>query len=97
MSVNDDVEMIYEKINQMLASKNYTELDNIMLMRDELFGKIADAIKKQLRRIKQGDAKGSTRSSILYLDLLNETKTMVLQGRNIIKSQKYFITNWDKE
>ncbi|MFI3320800.1 MAG: inorganic phosphate transporter [Rikenellaceae bacterium] len=97
MSVNNDVEMIYEKINEMLVSKNYTELDNIMLMRDDLFGKIADAIKKQLRRIKQGDNKGSTRSSILYLDLLNETKTMVLQGRNIIKSQKYFITNWDKE
>jgi hypothetical protein len=28
---------------------------------------------------------------MLYLTILNETKTMVLQSRNLLKSQKHFI------
>ena len=33
----------------------------------------------------------TTRSSILYLTIINETKTMVLQSRNLLKAQKYFV------
>ncbi|WP_337518568.1 hypothetical protein [Alistipes ihumii] len=50
----------------------------------------AAAIKSQIKRVK---AKASTtRSSILYLTIINETKTMVLQSRNLLKSQKYFLS-----
>ena len=33
----------------------------------------------------------STRASELYLNILNETKNMVLQSRNLLKSQAYFL------
>ncbi len=97
MSVNDDVEKIYNKINEMLVTKDYSSLDEVLVMRDKIFDKIADTIKRQLRRIKNNPEETTTRANILYLNLLNETKSMVLQGRNIIKSQKYFITNIGKE
>ncbi|MBR2060694.1 MAG: hypothetical protein IJ979_02035, partial [Tidjanibacter sp.] len=64
-------------------------------MRDNLFEMIADAIKNQLRRIKTKST--STKASMLYLTILNETKTMVLQSRNLIKSQKYFIESQKEE
>ena len=87
--VNNQVSMIYSKINQMLRTGNYSELDEILHLRDELFDTLAAAIKSQIKRVK---AKASTtRSSILYLTIINETKTMVLQSRNLLKSQKYFL------
>ena len=33
--------------------------------------------------------------SILYLTILNETKSMVLQSRNLLKSQRYFLEHKD--
>ena len=59
-------------------------------MRDDLFTVIAEAIKNQVRRLKE--EKMSTKASVLYLNILNETKTMVLQARNLIKSQGYFLS-----
>ncbi len=93
MDINNVVEQIFDKINDMFSRDDFSELDAVLVMRDELFSDIADAIKKQLRRIKHTPEQSSTRSSILYLNLLNETKTMVLQSRNLIKSQMYFISN----
>jgi len=87
--VNDQVSVIYMKINAMLRSGHFEELDEILRLRDELFDTLAAAIKSQIKRVK---AKASTtRSSILYLTIINETKTMVLQSRNLLKSQKYFL------
>lgn len=86
--VNDQVSAIYARINKMLSTNNFSDLDNILRMRDELFDILAAAIKSQIKRVK---AKASTtRSSILYLTIINETKTMVLQSRNLLKAQKYF-------
>ena len=80
---------IYLHINEMLRTSHFEELDEILRMRDELFDTLAAAIKSQIKRVK---AKASTtRSSILYLTIINETKTMVLQSRNLLKAQKYFV------
>ena len=90
MRVNDDVEAIFVKINEMLRSKDFSELDKVLEMRDRLFETIVGAVKSQLRRIHDDESTG-TRSSVLYLTVLNETKTMVLQARNLLKSQSYFL------
>ena len=87
--VNDQVSRIYLHTNEMLRTSHFEELDEILRMRDELFDTLAAAIKSQIKRVK---AKASTtRSSILYLTIINETKTMVLQSRNLLKAQKYFV------
>ncbi len=97
MSVNNDVEEIFNKINAMMESRDFSGLDEVMEMRDMIFDKVAEAIKQQLRRIKADPDQASTRANMLYLNLLTETKTMVLQCRNLIKSQKYFIINKDEQ
>lgn len=90
MRVNDGVEQIFEKINAMLRSRDFSELDEVLRMRDELFGRIAEAVKSQLRRL-HDDPKAGTRATMLYLTILNETRTMVLQARNLLKSQRYLL------
>ena len=90
MHVNDQVEAIFDKINDMLSTKDFSDLDMVLVMRDKLFDTIVEAIKSQLRRINSNPS-GSTRASVLYLTILNETKTMILQSRNLLKSQHYFL------
>lgn len=90
MRVNDGVEEIFGKINGMLRSRDFSELDQVLRMRDALFGRIAEAVKSQLRRL-HDDPEAGTRTSMLYLTILNETRTMVLQARNLLKSQRYLL------
>lgn len=93
MRVNDGVDEIFTHINEMMRSKNFTDLDKVLDMRDRLFDTIVAAIKSQLRRM---DEKSSTKACLLYLSILNETKSMVLQARNLLKSQSYFLKNKDE-
>ncbi len=88
MAINDEVSTIYDRINAMLASGEFSEIECIMRMRDSLFEKMDEAVRAQLRRIKTKRA--TTKNSMLYLNILNETKTMVLQSRNLLKSQERF-------
>ena len=88
--VNEKVSSIYQKINTMLENNDFSHLDAILQMRDKLFDTLAAAIKSQIKRVKAKTT--TTRSSILYLTIINETKTMVLQTRNLLKSQRYFMS-----
>ncbi|MBR4851638.1 MAG: inorganic phosphate transporter [Tidjanibacter sp.] len=88
-TINNSVSELYSRINDMLQANDFANIDLVLAMRDELFDLIAQAIKNQLRRIQNNST--STKASMLYLTILNETKTMVLQSRNLLKSQKYFV------
>jgi len=87
--VNDAVEEIFSSINTMLRSRDFSDMSSILEKRDLLFDKIDDIMKSQLRRMRTEHM--STSASILYFNILNETKTMVLQSRNIMKSLEHFV------
>ena len=89
MSINDDVETIYRRINQMLREGDFSEIEEVLSLRDQLFESIAEAIKSELTRINA--SRSNTKASMLFLTILNETKNMVLQSRNLLKSQQYFL------
>ena len=100
MAINDDVESIYRQINTMLRTGDFSDIEMVLTMRDQLFETIADKIKTELTRI--NEARSNTKASMLYLTILNETKNMVLQSRNLLKSQQYLLRhreapkNWIK-
>lgn len=89
MTINDEVEMINRRINTMLREGDFAEIETVLVMRDGLFERISEAMISELSRI--DSSKTSTRASMLYLTILSETKNMVLQSRNLIKSQQYFL------
>ena len=91
MHINDEVENIYRQINMMLRSGNFDSIDTVLALRDNLFEQIATAIKTELERITSNSV--HTKASMLYMNILNETKSMVLQSRNLLKAQRYFLEN----
>ena len=98
ISIEKVLLQVYEHLHQLQTDPEasqgtktgFSDLDEVLHMRDDLFTVIAGAIKNQVRRLKE--EKMSTKASVLYLNILNETKTMVLQARNLIKSQGYFLS-----
>ena len=90
MSINGDVDIIYSRIIYMIANSDFTDIDSVLDMRDEIFDRIADATKDELARITSGESNSKT--GMLYLNILSETKTMVLQSRNLLKSQRLFMS-----
>lgn len=86
--INNGVADVYGRFNNMLKTGNYADLDATLLKRDALFELLVMAIKNQVQRVIDNDS--SARSSMLYLAIITETKTMLLQTRNLIKSQKHF-------
>jgi hypothetical protein len=73
----------------MLTSGDYSDIDHVLDMRDQLFTRIAELTKIELKRIHEGES--NSKSGMLYLNILAETKTMVLQSRNLLKSQRYYM------
>ncbi len=89
-AVENSVTLIYSMINEMLSSGDFSKIDETLLIRDSLFDSFAEITKKQIMRIKDGGT--STRASMLYINIISETKTMILQSRNLLKAQKHFIS-----
>ncbi len=94
MSINGDVDIIYRRIIYMIVNSDFTDIDRVLDMRDEIFDRIADATKDELARITSGES--DSKSGMLYLNILSETKTMVLQSRNLLKSQRLFMAQEEK-
>ena len=88
VGVNSDVDIIYKRILFMLSNNNFNDIDQVLDMRDALFTRIAELTKLELVRIREGES--NSKAGMLYLNILSETKTMVLQSRNLLKSQRYY-------
>ena len=89
MSINADVNEIYSRIIYMFTSNDFSTIDEVLTMRDNLFERLAQTTKEELARITNGES--NSRAGMLFLGIISETKTMVLQSRNLLKSRRYFI------
>jgi hypothetical protein len=87
--INDRVEEIFGKINNMLRTRSFESMDDVLTKRDELFNFIDEVMQNQLRRLR--DTGGSSSANMLFFNILTETKTMVLHSRNIMKSLEHFV------
>jgi len=80
-----------EYLNFLVAILKSNHFDNIRQSFDKqaiLIDSIDLIRKKQIKRIKKGAS--GTKATILYLDLLTETKNLVLQSGNILKAYRDF-------
>jgi len=80
-----------EYINFIVAILRSSNFENIRQSFDKQ-AKLIDSVdsirKKQVKRIKRGET--GTKATLLYLDLLTETKNLVLQSGNILKAYRDF-------
>ncbi|MBE0673056.1 MAG: phosphate permease, partial [Bacteroidales bacterium] len=72
----------------VLKSGNFEEIKGLLAKQSSLLGTIEGIRKKQLSRIKKGES--GTKTGILYLNILNESKNLALQLGNLSKAYRDF-------
>ena len=77
---------LYETFIRIMDEKDYSKFSVVTQLRDDILEMCAKLTKKQIRRVKMRE--NSTRNSILFMNILNETKNIALQSVNLMKSQR---------
>jgi phosphate/sulfate permease len=95
----DDLKTVYkilteafESYYQMDSEGDYSEFSKVTAMRDIIFELYSKLNKRQIKRVKANES--TTRSSILFLNLVNESKIITLQSSNLMKSHRNFKENY---
>lgn len=79
-----------DEIASMLTTGNFSPYAETLSCQDNLMNLIAKATKRQIKRAQRNQSR--TRSSILYLGMLNEMRFMTVQLRALVSDQKDFLT-----
>ena len=94
-NLNKEVSSVYTGIVKMLRTSDFSDFEHILAKRDSIFDLFVENIKLQIKRVK--DKESSVRNSILYLNIVHETKTMLLQARNMMRAQQLFVGYEEKK
>ncbi len=87
--LNKSVSGFFKIILQTLANRDYTDnMENIRKKKLTIIKEIEELQRKQLKRIKKQEV--TTRNSVLYLNILTETKNLVLFAASLVKSNRNF-------
>jgi Na+/phosphate symporter len=73
----------------ILKEKRFDNLDELIAKRNMLVNNLKELEKNQIKRIKNNQV--STRNSILYFNIIAETKSLLLNLINVVKAQRDFI------
>jgi Na+/phosphate symporter len=73
----------------ILKEKRFDSLDELIAKRNMLVNNLKELEKNQIKRIKNNQV--STRNSILYFNIISETKSLLLNLINVVKAQRDFI------
>lgn len=73
----------------ILKEKRFDSLDELIEKRNILVEKLKVLEKSQIRRIKNNTV--STKNSVLFFNIISETKTLLLNLINVVKAQRDFI------
>ncbi|MDX9747377.1 MAG: inorganic phosphate transporter [Paludibacter sp.] len=83
--LGDELIDLFNDFNTMIETSDYSGLKEIKERRASILDLYANLVKRQISRTKEKES--GTRNSILYLNLLNETKSIVLKSANLMRAQ----------
>ncbi|MGD9929711.1 MAG: anion permease [Mangrovibacterium sp.] len=78
----------------VVKEERFEEIDNIIRQRDELIVKLSALEKAQIKRIKNKEV--NTRNSVLFFNMITETKNLLMNYVNLIKAQRDFFSRAKK-
>ena len=84
----------YNDFKKMAVNDDYSNYDVVVSLRDAISSLNSKMTKRQIKRVKESES--STRSSILFLNLVNESKIITLQSSNLMKSYRHFSEEYAK-
>lgn len=90
MKLTKDVSHLISLIAEAIQKDDYSIREQVLKIQQAVIDDVDRARRAQVRRIKSHEA--GTKNSILFLNILAETKNLVLFITNLYKSQRDFVT-----
>ncbi len=87
-AVAKDIREYYKQIINTINTKQYENVRSIINLRQNLIDQMNEYRTIQIKRVKHKEA--GTKNSMLYLGILHEVKNLLLNGTNLLKSQRDF-------
>jgi len=87
-NLNESVSVFFNALLHVLKNRKFENLTDVQHQKDIAIELVEKMQKRQLKLIKKQEV--STRNSVLYLNMLNETKNLVLFYVSLIKSERDF-------
>lgn len=87
--LNESAYSFYDEIQSIIKKQTYKDLDKLLLHQQAILELIARIKKKQIKYIK-AELVG-TRNTLLYLNLLGESKNLILYTINMVKAHRDFL------
>ncbi len=88
-NLSANIELLFKEILIIIREQKFEELEKILTKQHELLETISRLRKRQVKRIKGSQA--GTRVSLLYLEVLAETKNLLLYTINLVKANRDFV------
>lgn len=87
-SVYKTLKKVFDNYIEMEQKGDFTDFEKVLNLRLSIIDANPKMTKRQIKRVKEG--KSSTRNSILFLNLISESKIVTLQSGNLMKTHKSF-------
>lgn len=83
------IDVFYMSFIELVEYDHFDEIADLIIQRDEILETLENFEIMQIRRIKAGEV--NTRNSVLFFNIISETKNMLLHSINLIKAHRDFI------
>ncbi len=87
------VKKVLKDSSAIIKSGNFDNLDAHLDETNACIKALASARKEQIKRVKKNEA--GTKNTMLYLNILNESKNLILHVNNMVKAQRDFTIHND--
>jgi Na+/phosphate symporter len=87
--IYDELEKLVKEVARSVKFNDFSNQDDIIQMMNEYRTLVEKIRKNQIKRVKNN--KVGTKNSILFFDILNESKNLGFQVVNLYKSQRDFV------
>jgi Na+/phosphate symporter len=95
LTMKNGINVLFKDIMEKIETRDFGDLTMILSKQQELLALLSEFRKNQIKRINEREIQ--TRRSLLYLDILAETKNLLLYSINLLKSQRDFIVELQKK
>ena len=89
IKLKENVSQIITEIQKTINEENFINTNKLIAFQQEIIKQIEVYRKNQVKRIKRNEV--GTKNSMLYFNILNETKNLLLNAINLLKSFRDFV------
>jgi Na+/phosphate symporter len=82
---NDKIRKLFNFADGLLKTRSYNNLDELVIRRDELINLSNDLLRSRIKILKK--ARKSVKVSVTYMDMLSETKNLLLNVVQLVKAE----------